>query len=265
MRIAEVDDPDAVNCIVPIIKSAWGFENLDGLIKDIAVAMRFHGGTVIGAYDGDDLIGMSFGFPGRRKNHDYFYSHMTGVIEERKYSGTGYQLKMYQKEWARKQGYDLLAWTYDPLMSMNADFNIRKIGAFARTYLNNFYGQMDNSINSGIRSDRLVAELWMAYERPEIEDNGTIALDRKGNEHEDLQGIVENESSVRVYIPGNLRAVRENSLDEANRWRDSSEKVMKFLFDHRFVAVDFKTGKDNYYIFAKDSFLRGKMRENIFR
>ena len=264
MRIAEVLDPDEIKGTVPIIKSAWGLENLDGLIKDIAVAMKFHGGTVIGAYDGDMLIGMSFGFPGRRKNHDYFYSHMTGVLENRKYTGIGYQLKMYQKEWARKQGYDLVAWTYDPLMTMNAGFNIHKIGAFARTYLNNFYGRMEDSINAGIRSDRFVAELWIDYERPEIDDSGTTILDRNGNFSGDLQRIARNESAVRVYIPGNFRAVRESSMEEAIRWRDSSEKVMKFLFAHGFAAVDFRTGKDSYYLFAKDSFLQGKMRENIF-
>ena len=70
--------------------------------------------------------------------------------------------------------------------------------------------------------------------------------------------------AYRVYIPGNFRVVRESSMKEAIRWRDSSEKVMKFLFAHGFVAVDFRTGKDNYYLFAKDSFLQGKTRENIF-
>ncbi|MEM0156167.1 MAG: hypothetical protein QW597_06185 [Thermoplasmataceae archaeon] len=265
MRIAEVHDPDAVKGIVPIIKSAWGFENLDGLIKDIVVAMKFHGGVVIGAYDEDKLIGMSFGFPGRRKNYDYFYSHMTGVLEERKYSGIGYQLKMYQKAWAKRQGYNMIAWTYDPLMALNARFNIHKIGAFARTYLRNFYGQMDDKINVGMRTDRFVAELWLDYQRPEIEDNGITALDRTGIVSEDMQRIAREESTVRVHIPGNFKAIRNNSMEEAMRWRESSDKVMKFLFSHGFVAVDFKSGTDNFYLFTRDTFLNGMMKENVFQ
>ncbi len=265
MRIAEVHDPDAVKGIVPVIKSAWGFENLDGLIKDIVVAMKFHGGVVIGAYDEDKLIGMSFGFPGRRKNYDYFYSHMTGVLEGKKYSGIGYQLKLYQKEWAKKQGYDMIAWTYDPLMALNARFNIHKIGAFSRTYLKNFYGQMDDNINTGMRTDRFVAELWLDYEKPETEDRGITALDRNGIVSGDLQRIAMDESCIRVYIPGNFKAVRDRSMDEAMRWRDSSDKVMKFLFSQGFIAVDFKSDTDNFYLFTRGTFLHGKMKENVFQ
>lgn len=263
MRISEVHDPDEVKGIVPIIKSAWGFENLDGLIKDVVVAMKFHGGVVLGAYDGDKLIGMSYGFPGRRRGYDYFYSHMTGVLEGKKYSGIGYDLKMYQKEWARKQGYELIAWTYDPMKSLNANFNIHKIGAFARTYLRNFYGDMDDRINAGLRTDRFVAELWMDYRRPDLLDAPVTALDSNGNVSGDLKKISQEESVVRVYLPGNLDPMRNNV--GVMRWKDAYETVLVRLFAAGFAAVDFKHGEESYYLLARGNFLTGRMSTNIFQ
>ena len=264
MKIAEVHDPDEVRQIVPIIKSAWGFRELDSLVKDIVVAMKFHGGVVIGAYDDDKLVGMNFGFPGRRNNYDYFYSHMTGVLEGKKYSGIGYSLKMYQKEWARNHGYDMIAWTFDPLMSLNANFNIHKIGAFSRTFLTNFYGEMEDSINAGIRTDRFVAELWLDYKRPDSMGDADIALDRNGKVSRDLESITERGKSAIVFIPENFNAVKRSGIAEAARWRDSSRKALELLFGSGFVAVDFHSGAESYYILARDDFLPTKMRKNVF-
>ena len=264
MKISEVHDPDEVRQIVPIIKSAWGFRELDSLVKDIVVAMKFHGGVVIGAYEGDRLVGMNFGFPGRRNNYDYFYSHMTGVLEGKKYSGIGYSLKMYQKEWARSHGYEMVAWTYDPLMSLNANFNIHKIGAFSRTFLTNFYGEMEDSINAGIRTDRFVAELWLDYERPNLQEDAEVALDRNGKVSPELARIAESGKVAFVYIPENFNAVKRSGIPEATRWRDSTKKALELLFGSGFVAVDFHPGTESYYILARNDFLAPKMRKNVF-
>ncbi|EQD59237.1 chorismate synthase, partial [mine drainage metagenome] len=57
--------------------------NLAAAFKDTINAMRFHGGLVCAAYDGEEMVGMQFSFPGFRRGKTYLYSHMTGIIEEK--------------------------------------------------------------------------------------------------------------------------------------------------------------------------------------
>ena len=86
--IDKISDPDEIRKILPVISSAWGMPNLAAAFKDTINAMRFHGGLVAAAYDGDEMVGMQFSFPGHRRGKTYLYSHMTGIVENKKYSGS---------------------------------------------------------------------------------------------------------------------------------------------------------------------------------
>ena len=50
----------------------------------------------------------------------------------------------------------MIAWTYDPLIRRNAYFNLVKLGARPVEYLRNFYGTMDDAINGGTETDRML-------------------------------------------------------------------------------------------------------------
>ena len=50
----------------------------------------------------------------------------------------------------------MIAWTYDPLIRRNAYFNLVKLGARPAEYLRNFYGAMDDAINGGTETDRML-------------------------------------------------------------------------------------------------------------
>ena len=47
-----------------------------------------------------------------------------------------------------------MRWTYDPLVSRNARFNLVKLGAVGTEYAVDFYGPMRDGVNDG-ESDRL--------------------------------------------------------------------------------------------------------------
>ena len=127
-EIKRITDADEIKKILPVISSAWGMPDLSAALKDTINAMRFHGGLVLAAYSGSKIIGMQFSFPGYRRGKVYLYSHMTGVSEDNKYSGVGRMLKLYQKEWALDHSFDLIAWTFDPVRSLNAYFNLVNSG-----------------------------------------------------------------------------------------------------------------------------------------
>ena len=66
MEVQVVTDPDEIREIVPVIRSAWGMQNMEQLVKDIVAAMRFHGGLVLIAREAGKVVGMHCSFPGYR-------------------------------------------------------------------------------------------------------------------------------------------------------------------------------------------------------
>lgn len=260
MEVQIVTDPDEIREIVPVVQSAWGMQDLGQLVKDIVAAMRFHGGLVLLARDGKKVVGMHFSFPGYRHGMPYLYSHMTGVTNESKYGGVGRKLKLAQKEWAREHGFKLIAWTYDPLMALNANFNFNKLGVFSRTYLRNFYGAMEDSLNFGMPTDRFVAEWWLDYEK-----KVPLRPDTFANDSNNLPGIVLNleSSTIGIHISQDFVALKKADGDKALKIRMATREAMETLFSKGFTAVDFNR-EGSYYTFARENEFVKKLGKNIF-
>ena len=263
MEIKTVSDPDEIRNILPVIRSAWGFETMESLVKDMVAAMRFHGGLVLGAYNNGEMVGMSFSFPGYRKGKTYLYSHMTGVVKDRKYSGIGYELKQAQIRWAKDNGYDLIAWTFDPMMSLNANFNIGKLGAFSRTYLRNFYGEMEDQLNRGMRTDRLVAELWVNYridphtEAPLFLNTPEMVFNR------DLAADIHS-GTLGMYIPEDFVAMKLNDPKSAMHVREESCYILETVFKQGYWITDYRRSPHPHYIIRKLTDIRSDMKKNLF-
>ncbi len=260
VEIHTVHDPDDIRNIVPVIRSAWGMNNIEQLVKDIVAAMRFHGGLVLLARDENQVIGMHFSFPGRRKGRTYLYSHMTGVISERKYGGVGEQLKLRQREWALENGYDLIAWTYDPLMSLNANFNIHKLGTVSRSYRENFYGQMEDALNFGIPTDRFVTEWWITKEREDPRIPKKV-LNASAEFPENDFGTLPD--VISVIIPNDYVAIKKSDHDSALAIRLRSRSIFKELFRKGYFVVDYDR-QSTAYVLSKETKLLEKYGENIF-
>jgi len=92
---------------------------------------------------------------------------MLAVKEPLRNTGLGREMKLFQRELAVSEGYDLIEWTFDPLEIKNAYFNLEKLGAVARKYVVNQYGLTSSPLQGGLPSDRLVAEWWLRSPRVE--------------------------------------------------------------------------------------------------
>jgi predicted GNAT superfamily acetyltransferase len=92
---------------------------------------------------------------------------MLAVKEMHRNTGLGRELKLFQRELAMGDGFDLIEWTFDPLEIKNAYFNLEKLGAVARQYVVNQYGITSSPLQGGLPSDRLVAEWWLRSARVE--------------------------------------------------------------------------------------------------
>ncbi len=148
-------------------KQVWGEPDI--VPAHILMASVHNGGLLMGAYLKDELVGFVFGFPGFVFTPDgvepKHASHMLAVLPSARSRGIGFALKRAQWQMVRRQGVNRITWTYDPLLSTNAQLNIVRLGAVCNTYYREFYGEMGDDLNAGLPSDRLEIDMWVNSSR----------------------------------------------------------------------------------------------------
>jgi len=228
--------------------SAWGMGPRMATPKEVMIAINDIGGAVLGAFDRGKMVGFSLMLVGYASGRPYMYSHMTGVSKEYQGKGVGYLLKQKQREVSLERGFDVIAWTFDPIISRNARFNFRKLGVVARNYFVDYYGPMNDSINYGWDTDRFLCEWHIrperlarirAFEQRDISDAHLAT--RKGGEEpfpRCLDWSVDlSADNVLVDIPSDVVQLKGRSLDEAKRWRTATREVFQAYFGAGFTAV----------------------------
>ena len=200
------------------------------------------GGFTFGAFDGDRLAGFVLSVPAFVDDRRAFYSHMTAVRSEYQGHGIGARLKWAQRERALAEGVPYIKWTFEPVKSRNAYFNLEKLGAIVRKYYVDFYGtdytttaQTEKKI--GLASDRLIAE-W------ELESEKVQAL-AKGD-----QWTEASEPAARIAAPPDfldlVRRDAEAALAEQLRIRGEFQAA----FDEGLVGRGFdRTDGPEYLLY----------------
>lgn len=141
---------------VAVLQQVWGSSS-PVIGFELLRAIEHSGGYVAGAFDGDRMIGASFGWLARHDGRPALHSHITGILPGGRHHGVGRAIKAHQRTWARAAGVEWITWTFDPLVRRNAWFNIEVLGARIADYIEDFYGPMDDSVNGDDESDRLLA------------------------------------------------------------------------------------------------------------
>jgi predicted GNAT superfamily acetyltransferase len=156
--VRELDDLDQLQAATVLFDQVWVPEaGSSSLRLDLLRALTKAGNYASGAYDAASgaMLGACVGFfgpPARAELH----SHVAGVLPAGLGRSVGFALKVHQRAWCLRQGATTIAWTYDPLIRRNAYFNLVKLGARPVEYLRNFYGVMDDLINAGTETDRML-------------------------------------------------------------------------------------------------------------
>lgn len=155
VEIRELTDLADLGAAVRLYAGIWGRDANPPITVELLRAFAKAGNYVTGAFDGDRLVGSCVGFF-HAPAEDALHSHIAGVARELGGRHVGFALKLHQRAWALLRGVSEIAWTFDPLVSRNAYFNLAKLGAEAVEYLPNFYGAMLDGINGVDDSDRLL-------------------------------------------------------------------------------------------------------------
>ncbi len=160
-------DIEDFRACVALQKEVWNFTDAELVPLRMFVVADKVGGQVMGAFDGEVMVGFALSVPGTRSGHVYLHSHMLAVRKDHRNGGLGRRLKLMQREDALARGIELIEWTFDPLEIKNAYLNIEKLGAIARRYNINQYGITSSPLQGGLPSDRLIAEWWLKSKRVE--------------------------------------------------------------------------------------------------
>lgn len=151
---------DFYDCVA-LQREIWGEQDLEVEPATMFVVAAFTGGQVLGAFCGGAMVGYTLAVAGLRHGAAYLHSHMTGVQAEYRDRGVGRMLKVFQRDEALSRGIRLIEWTFDPLEMRNAHFNLNRLGAISRRYLQNLYGVTTSPLHRGLATDRLVAEWYL--------------------------------------------------------------------------------------------------------
>ena len=85
-------------------RESWGFEDKDAVPVPLFVVAIRTGGQVLGAFDGDRMIGFTLAVAGWRDHKPMLHSHMTAVLEGYRNHGVGGHLKVLQRAGLITQG-----------------------------------------------------------------------------------------------------------------------------------------------------------------
>ena len=148
-----------------IQETVWHYDLASMMTQKVFLLASHIGGQVLGAFDGETLVGYAMSLPGVRNGHAYLHSHHLAVLAEWRNFGVGRSLKLAQRDEALARGFELMEWTFDPLEIKNAHLNFARLGAISRRYMPNFYGSSISPLHGGLPTDRIYAEWWLKSDR----------------------------------------------------------------------------------------------------
>ena len=231
----------------------WDMSDRNAVPSNIIHAMIIAGGVAIGAYEREQLIGMSMSLPYFKGRVVALWSHMTGVHPAYQSHNIGFKLKQIQREWALENGYKQIRWTFDPLQRGNANFNMAMLGATANVYHINLYGNQLGNLNAGLPTDR-VEVMW------QLDDPRVARLSAKREPvpvttsypDENFILFVQGEEVISlapetidsfqwyfVQIPYDVSDLKETNLQFIRKWQSEIRNIFEHMFKLNCALVDF--------------------------
>jgi predicted GNAT superfamily acetyltransferase len=249
IRIRELEHHREMEALERVFAEIWGFSDRQVIPKVHFVGCALAGHQVHGAFEGDRLVGASWGFLCWDGAELVLHSHITGVLEAYRGTGLGHDLKTAQRAWCLQRGIRRVTWTFDPLVVRNAAFNLRKLGARGVRFLPNFYGAMEDRFNRGEPTDRIEVDWDLARQpRPLEAPRSWLLADRDGIP---FPGEVGREP-VGVAVPGDFARLRETDPTLASAWRNAIRAALESAFGGGLTATGFHGTWGGAYLFTRE-------------
>lgn len=228
-------------------QEVWGFQAISVVPDHLLHMIVQAGGLLLGAFDGlgpsREMLGFALSILGLWENNSLrHHSLMTAVKPGYQNQGIGAKLKLAQREHVLRQGIPLITWTFDPLESRNAHFNLNKLGGIVRTYVPNYFGEeMRDERNRGLPSDRFLCEWYLEAPRvlarlegprlPELPLSEVAVINRTHRlslgQRAPTGGRLGLSARFLFFeIPSDLQALKRANLEAARAWRGECRKYL---------------------------------------
>ena len=210
-----------------VFDKTWAMESGTEITPNLLKAMVHGGSYLSGAFIDKKCVGAAFAFPATTGGL-HLHSHMTAVLDNYRDQGIGYALKINQWQWAKKNNYKEITWTFDPLVSRNAKLNLIKLGVDISGYYPNFYGDMPDALNAGDESDRVMASWKVAGDQPTAKN------------------VITNpgKSDTLIKIPEDIVAIRSKNKSENLKWRRKVREEFMRAFEKGGKVVGFSANNE---------------------
>ena len=185
----------------------------------------------------------------RPDNEVFGYSHMMAVAKDYQNKGIGARLKWAQRERTLAEGRDFIKWTWDPMQSRNAHFNLNRLGVVVEAFADNFYGMDYNADPTqkdqdrpGLQSDRLFASWRLNSDR--------VRSLAAGEEHQITANLARS-----ISVPSEWSVLIKADVVTARREQVRVRSEFKVAFAEGLICAAFERGRDQskYLFFDRNS------------
>ena len=235
IKVRECTTIEEFDSCINLQREAFGLPDLEISPRRHLIVSRQAGGWTLGAFAGDRMVGFVHHLAAVRPDNEIFgYSHMMAVARDYQNKGIGARLKWAQRAKAMSEGRNFIKWTWDPMQSRNAHFNLNRLGVMVHAYGDNFYGidyDVDRSKTIGIPSDRLFASWHLNSPR--------VAALGEGREHR-----IEAEPVKAVAIPVDWSTFVKNNPQAAVAEQARVRSEFQNAFAEQLVCAGLERGAD---------------------
>jgi predicted GNAT superfamily acetyltransferase len=240
-------------------REVFGVSDEDLISYSILVVIHRTGGEVLGAFDGEALVGFISAYGGFVDGAPRLISDIMAVSPAYR-GGVGFALKTLQAAVALQAGFSEVRWTVDPLRAANARLNVERLGAVCHHYERNVYGEnYAGGLYGGLPSDRLdmrwlldsgrVRERLLTNYQP-LPPNALAALPEYD------PSTTPAEPRYRLAIPGDIDALLVQDIGAAREHRLRVRAALEAAFSAGYLITGFAGERGlpvGYYLIERRS------------
>ena len=188
------------------------------------------GAPALLAWDGEAPVGVVLALPGwTADGRPLVQSGPMAVLPTARGRGVSAALKLAQRAWAIERGVTEIRWTFDAMAAVNANLNLRRLGATVEAFLPGYEGLRDADSPTPLPYDRLLVA-WHLADEPAAPGDGPDAAVWAVFAADGLP-IVDPAwaaaPAALVAVPADISALRRDDPATASAWQHAVGGVLQ--------------------------------------
>ena len=256
-RFRRLEKPEEFRQVQEVHRSVWGEASPESVPATSLRSIQDNGGFVLGAFADIHLAGFTVASLGWDGTTLYLYDQVLAVRPEYQNHHLGFELMKALRSDVVQLGLGEVRLVYDPIQSRNAWLFVHRLGGRPDRYLPHYYGQLPDTINAGLETDRIRLRWPLTATRTEERLTGpgptreeelgrwktarAIVVTEPGESGLRLPTEVSEPEgeTAHLEIPFDLDLVRQHEAGGLRRWRHATRDAFRLAADLGYVVDDF--------------------------